>query len=58
MLTLLQWFMGKKKKVFILTPVIISVCQLMANDGSYSSIVQRPGSQKEKYGTLRYILLL
>lgn len=28
--------------VVILTPVIISMCQLMANDCSYSSIIQRP----------------
>lgn len=36
------------EKVAILTPVIISMCQLMANDSSYSSIVQRPGGRREK----------
>lgn len=36
------------REVFILTPVIITMCQLMANDSSYSSIVQRSGSRMGK----------
>jgi len=46
----LQWMMGEY--VVILTPVIISMCQLMADDSSYSSVVQRPDSKEEKYTTL------
>lgn len=43
---MLQQTMAEEASV--LTPIIISVCQLMADDSSYSSIIHRPGSGTEK----------
>lgn len=43
---LLQWVMGER--FVILTPVIISMCQLMTDNCSYSSIIQRPELEEER----------
>lgn len=44
---LLQWVVGER--FVILTPVIISMCQLMTDDCSYSSIIQGPESEGERW---------
>lgn len=46
MKAMLQWMMAEEASV--LTPIIISVCQLMADDSSYSSVIHRPGNGAEK----------
>lgn len=42
----MQWKMADELPN--LTPVIISMCQLMANDRSDSSVVQGPGSSSRE----------
>lgn len=44
---LLQWVMGER--FVILTPVIVSMCQLMTDNCSYSSIIQRPELEGERW---------
>lgn len=36
------------QKAAVLTPIIISMCQLMADDGPNSSIIHRPDSRGDK----------
>lgn len=38
----------KAQKAAVLTPIIISMCQLMADDGPNSSIIHRPDSRGDK----------